>query len=451
MKEDNKKKQIRDRIIKRVRDQYSIDEHNAIPDNVLSSFHEDTSPFFSLIASMSETQSRLRDDDIFKKGFRSPKGKEKGPVSPKGKEKDNTLPPVAPPQDESKHQKPPKRPASKIDALVLYSWVEEAIVTVNDLRERTYASRKSYIIRENEDNKLEEFEKQIVQNKVEKEKQTEKLIESQRVPMQRTQDLSKLVESLESEEVKEKYNGMDQDEIDKLDAEITTVVESAVPKLSMTLHEIIQQCTNHCSETGMVLEKIWRTYVELSDRALKDLRDSLKMQQIHVNKVEAELHNTRQEAKEIKIKHPQHLERLGETLKLKFCQRHQEQCNELKFTEAENSALKLVLEERKIDIKQLFPHFERYKHLQLMPKKKPTKENIEEKRRDLILSIAADIEFLLDGSDDRKEIPIYISPLLGRTSVELASLKQEFLENQQIIEDLKAQIKNDNPNGVPVT
>ncbi|CAE8686278.1 unnamed protein product, partial [Polarella glacialis] len=65
---------------------------------------------------------------------------------------------------------------------------------------------------------------------------------------------------------------------------------------------------------GLVLEKIWRTYVELFERALADARATLKKQKERTSKLEAELVRIQNELEELKARHPQQLSKLRTTL-----------------------------------------------------------------------------------------------------------------------------------------
>ncbi|CAE8713240.1 unnamed protein product, partial [Polarella glacialis] len=77
-------------------------------------------------------------------------------------------------------------------------------------------------------------------------------------------------------------------------------VEELVPILSIGLNEIVRQVSQHCLERGLVLEKIWRTYVELFERALADARATLKKQKERTSKLEAELVRIQNELEELK-------------------------------------------------------------------------------------------------------------------------------------------------------
>lgn len=90
-----------------------------------------------------------------------------------------------------------------------------------------------------------------------------------------------------------------------------------MPILSIGLNEVVRQVSQHCIERGVVLEKIWRTYVELFEESLAEAREALRRQKEKTSKCEAELQRIRDEATELKAKHPAQLEKLKQTLATK--------------------------------------------------------------------------------------------------------------------------------------
>eukprot|EP00920_Eleutheroschizon_duboscqi_P028035 GHVT01068494.1.p1 GENE.GHVT01068494.1~~GHVT01068494.1.p1 ORF type:complete len:175 (-),score=32.00 GHVT01068494.1:3049-3573(-) len=54
--------------------------------------------------------------------------------------------------------------------------------------------------------------------------------------------------------------------------DLTAAVDELVPLLSIGLNEAVRQVSHHCAERGLVIEKIWSTYVELFDRVLSEMR-----------------------------------------------------------------------------------------------------------------------------------------------------------------------------------
>lgn len=179
----------------------------------------------------------------------------------------------------------------------------------------------------------------------------------------------------------------------------------------------------------MVLEKLWRTYVELFDRALKDLNDSLKRQESHIGKVEVELERVRKEVAEMRVKHPAHLERLKNSLERKFAQRHQEQHDRVKLCEAETQTAVLLLAERKREIKTVFPHFYRYEG-ELDGHTSKTRVY------DWVSALALDVERLCKGFKGRDQIRAAIAPLLADPG-DIAGLRRQWQENANLIAELQ--------------
>lgn len=398
---------------------------NALP--TLTSRPQDVTPFFSLITSIHEDArpgsaahaSRsaavaAREKDDASSVRRRRRGLDAETYTDDGGSRKKPVEMV---------HKTRSKPSSRMEAVVLREWVQSAISQVDTLTTRSLSMRSK-----EEPSKMSEAtgDTSIGQPSIPRDT----------LNAGSTRGVSFGLGSLDENVAADSFSMMGM--IEKSDTvDITAVVEQTVPKLSMSLHEIIQQVASHCAETGMVLEKVWRTYVELFDRVLKDLKQSLRTQNAYVNKVVAELTKTRKEIQDIKITHPQHVNRLSETLNTKFSQRHKERCNRLAFQGSENNALRVVLEERKKDIAQLFPNFDKYKHLVFDTEPpKPAKGN----DGPTAFSLASDIQFLLKATQDREEIPVYIGPLLsGGASEEISALAKKWQENTDIIAELQAE------------
>merc|ERR1719436_138694 len=86
--------------------------------------------------------------------------------------------------------------------------------------------------------------------------------------------------------------------------ELVKTVQDLVPILSVALHEIVRQVTHHCGERGAVLEKIWRTYVELFNRVLRNMQESLRSQKRKTTEVQVVLDNVQKEVNAQRRKHP---------------------------------------------------------------------------------------------------------------------------------------------------
>eukprot|EP00397_Hematodinium_sp_SG-2012_P051176 GEMP01059837.1.p1 GENE.GEMP01059837.1~~GEMP01059837.1.p1 ORF type:complete len:273 (+),score=88.75 GEMP01059837.1:188-1006(+) len=218
--------------------------------------------------------------------------------------------------------------------------------------------------------------------------------------------------------------------------EVTAMVERTVPMLARCLHEIIRQSECHCVDLGIVLGKLWRTYVELFDRALRDLNGLLKQQETHVSEVEVELQRVRKEIHDMETRHPSHLEQLGQSLKTKFALRHQEHYDRLKFRDAETHGAELLLAERKKDIKLVLPNFERYCDA-LEINEPEMHERPHRTNQDVVGALAVDIERLVKGTKSREEISIYIGPLLAHSATDISLLQQQWHENAATIAELE--------------
>merc|ERR1719277_2914562 len=94
------------------------------------------------------------------------------------------------------------------------------------------------------------------------------------------------------------------DSVPAEDEILAKAIEELVPLLSIGLHEIVRQVTQHCLERGVVLEKIWRTYVELFERALSETKASLKRHTERTGRVEEQLSRAREDLSELQSKHP---------------------------------------------------------------------------------------------------------------------------------------------------
>ncbi|CAE7259308.1 unnamed protein product, partial [Symbiodinium necroappetens] len=151
------------------------------------------------------------------------------------------------------------------------------------------------------------------------------------------------------------------DSKDICEEDLTKMVQELVPVLSIGLNEVVRQVSQHCLERGVVLEKIWRTYVELFEQALGESREALRRQKDKTSKAEAELQRVRDEATESKAKHPAQLDKLRQTLTTKFDQRQNELVQQLTSTRSENRALKVHLEEQLSKQHAWFPMFAIYK------------------------------------------------------------------------------------------
>merc|ERR1719401_3413587 len=103
--------------------------------------------------------------------------------------------------------------------------------------------------------------------------------------------------------------------------DLARAVEDLVPILSVALHEIVRQVTHHCTERGAVLEKIWRTYVELFDRVLHEMQAALSTEQTKTTEVHKVLLQTRTDLTGLKKSHPEQMQNVIADLEEQFTTR----------------------------------------------------------------------------------------------------------------------------------
>eukprot|EP00427_Karlodinium_veneficum_P019662 CAMPEP_0169131144 /NCGR_PEP_ID=MMETSP1015-20121227/38093_1 /TAXON_ID=342587 /ORGANISM="Karlodinium micrum, Strain CCMP2283" /LENGTH=408 /DNA_ID=CAMNT_0009195391 /DNA_START=40 /DNA_END=1262 /DNA_ORIENTATION=- len=212
--------------------------------------------------------------------------------------------------------------------------------------------------------------------------------------------------------------------------DLPRMVDELVPILSIGLHEVVRQVTHHCLERGVVLEKIWRTYVELFERALAETRALLRYHKARTQRVDTELVRTAGELTDIQQRHPEQIEKLSKTLANKFTQRQEELEDQLKTVRHENNVLMQHLAEHSNNVKAWFPLFDYYKHssyratLQNTGAAMPSATTPEAR-------IAADFKRILTAMpvDGRRRVGFFVSSLLGLRGSEL-------VENPETLESL---------------
>jgi len=211
---------------------------------------------------------------------------------------------------------------------------------------------------------------------------------------------------------------------------LTQMVDELVPILSIGLHELTRQVSQQCSERGVVLEKIWRTYVELFDKALAETRALLRYHKSRTGRVQDELTRTTNDLAEVKQRHPEQIGKLSGTLANKFSQRQEELELLLKNVKSENALLRQVIKEHTTNQKSWFPLFDKYKDSAHSVTLKTTNAGLPltttpESR------IAADFKRILLAmpTDARRRVGFFVSSLLGLRGTEL-------IENPETIESL---------------
>lgn len=198
------------------------------------------------------------------------------------------------------------------------------------------------------------------------------------------------------------------------DGNLNRVVDELVPILSIGLHEVVRQVTQHCLERGVVLEKIWRTYVELFERALSETRALLRFHKSRSARVKQEQERLTQELETVRQRHPDQIEKLSNTLLSKFSQRQEELEDQYKSLCHENDVMKTYLHEHIRNVKAWFPLFNTYKdsafRAALQSTSPATAASTAPESR-----LAADFKRIITvmPEDGRRRVGFFVSSLLG--------------------------------------
>eukprot|EP00435_Cladocopium_sp_Y103_P009574 s2805_g2.t1 len=137
-------------------------------------------------------------------------------------------------------------------------------------------------------------------------------------------------------------------------------VQELVPVLSVALHEIVRQVMHHCVERGVALQKIWRTYVELFERVLEQMQQSLKLHKERTSEVQDELKEANQEVRHLKREHPEQMHNIISELEAKFLQRQKNFERDLAEAEEENLAAKTAIRTQHKELESWYPGFQHY-------------------------------------------------------------------------------------------
>lgn len=137
-------------------------------------------------------------------------------------------------------------------------------------------------------------------------------------------------------------------------------VQELVPVLSVALHEIVRQVMHHCVERGVALQKIWRTYVELFERVLDQMQQSLKLHKERTGEVQDELKEANQEVRQLKREHPEQMHNIISELEAKFLQRQKNFERDLAEAEEENLAAKTAIRTQHKELESWYPGFQHY-------------------------------------------------------------------------------------------
>merc|ERR1712224_366553 len=131
---------------------------------------------------------------------------------------------------------------------------------------------------------------------------------------------------------------------------------------SVALHEIVRQVIHYCAERGVVLEKIWRTYVELFDRVLREMKSSLKTHKEKTAEVQAVLNEACKSLDDLRSSHPVQMQKVIVDLEGKFTTRQKELELELRARESENLVLTQELRDHHQLLECWYPSFHLYQN-----------------------------------------------------------------------------------------
>mmetsp|Transcript_41967 Transcript_41967/g.96344 ORF Transcript_41967/g.96344 Transcript_41967/m.96344 type:complete len:402 (-) Transcript_41967:121-1326(-) len=214
--------------------------------------------------------------------------------------------------------------------------------------------------------------------------------------------------------------------------DISTSVEHLVPILSIGLNEVVRQVTQTCSERGIVLEKIWRTYVKLFDRALEESKQSLQKHRHKTVKLERQVSRIHQELSDAHERNPEQIEKLSGTLASKFAERITELEEHLSQLKLENADLKEKLEEHEELVDTWFPRFDMYKaspiakDLAVTEAGTPTIVTPE-------AGMAVDFKRILSciPEERRRKVGFIVSSLLGLRAADMGAETMEALQERR--------------------
>lgn len=102
------------------------------------------------------------------------------------------------------------------------------------------------------------------------------------------------------------------------DIDLSQAVKDLVPILSVGVHEIVRQVMHHCFERGVVLDKLWKAYVDVFNRVLRSMQLSLGMAEHSKSKVEGVHSAARDDLEELKRAHPEQMHKVIMDLEAQF-------------------------------------------------------------------------------------------------------------------------------------
>mmetsp|Transcript_54195 Transcript_54195/g.115692 ORF Transcript_54195/g.115692 Transcript_54195/m.115692 type:complete len:571 (+) Transcript_54195:210-1922(+) len=143
--------------------------------------------------------------------------------------------------------------------------------------------------------------------------------------------------------------------------DVAQAVEDLLPILSTALHEVVRQVTHHCAQRGGTLGKIWTVYVELFQRVLKQLQQSIANQKRRTSEVQDQLERGKEELSDLRMEHPVQMHRVITDLESRFTQQQEEYESDLEKADEANVRLKESIATLQQELGVWYPTFELYK------------------------------------------------------------------------------------------
>jgi len=148
-------------------------------------------------------------------------------------------------------------------------------------------------------------------------------------------------------------------------ARVADRLSDLMPYLTLSLHQLVQQLKTHCLERGLVLEKIWRTLIQLFDRVVNENQSDLELYNSRNRKMEKELYEITVFVEEQRGKYPDLIVNLKTALETKLISRVRKRHADLVDLREKNEILEIALDELKYELQVLLPNFEKYMEIDL--------------------------------------------------------------------------------------
>lgn len=143
--------------------------------------------------------------------------------------------------------------------------------------------------------------------------------------------------------------------------DITQAVQDLVPILSVAVHEVLRQVAHQCAERGKVLGKVWCTYVELFNRVLNQMRESLRVERSATKKKQQELSSRRGDIEALRKAHPREIRDTIASLEETFTKQQTNTRIELVAAKKKNEYLKQEIRKLQKEVDVWYPSFPLYK------------------------------------------------------------------------------------------